>query len=213
MKYLRLASASVLLMVAATGCHRKQPQALPPPQAQAPTITPKPAPATVPPSTQPVLQAAPPGTSASPPPSTPATPPETKSTQVHHHPFARKKQTTPASSTDANSDAETASKESSAPAKRASNPPAGSARAAIGQLSAADATSSPDHGRETRNLINATQERLGDLTDAQKSQHQASLLQVASFLDQAKQALSTNDLDGAQTLANKAKILLDELLK
>lgn len=210
MKYFRLVSASVLLLVAATGCRHKQPQTLPPPQAQAPAVTaPKPAPAPAPQTTQPVLQTAPQTAPASPPPSTPATPPETKTVQVPHHRLLHKKQTASTGS-DASSNDVPASKDNSAPVKRAST---SSASAAIGQLSAADAGTSPDHGRETRDLIYATQSRLAHLTDEQKSQHRTSLLQVTSFLDQAKQALGAKDLDGAQTLANKAKILLDELLK
>jgi len=37
--------------------------------------------------------------------------------------------------------------------------------------------------------------------------------QIKTFLTKAKQALADNDLDGAQTLATKAKVLLDELTK
>jgi ribosomal protein S20 len=38
-------------------------------------------------------------------------------------------------------------------------------------------------------------------------------VEIRTFLTKAKQALSQDDLDGAQTLATKAKVLLDELTK
>jgi phosphoribosylformimino-5-aminoimidazole carboxamide ribonucleotide (ProFAR) isomerase len=37
------------------------------------------------------------------------------------------------------------------------------------------------------------------------------VVQIRSFLDQAQRALHNGDVDGAHTLATKAKTLLDEL--
>jgi len=45
------------------------------------------------------------------------------------------------------------------------------------------------------------------------AQEQETATQIRTFLRNAKQALSNDDLDGAHTLATKAKVLLDELNK
>jgi ribosomal protein S20 len=37
--------------------------------------------------------------------------------------------------------------------------------------------------------------------------------QIRTFLKQAEQAMDNGDMDGAHTLATKAKLLLDELIK
>ena len=83
----------------------------------------------------------------------------------------------------------------------------------IGQLSGEDTNSSPKQIEETRQLILDTEKRVKNLSNAQQQAHKDALAQVSSFLNQAKQALSMNDLTGAKTLANKANILVDELLK
>lgn len=83
----------------------------------------------------------------------------------------------------------------------------------MGQLSAEDATATPADAAQTQRLINATQTKLQKLSTKQQKEHKDAVAQVASFLSQARQALSMNDVVGAQTLANKAKILVDELSK
>ena len=82
----------------------------------------------------------------------------------------------------------------------------------LGQLSAAD-DASPSQNVQTKQLIEETESRLKQISAEQQSKHKEDIVQVTSFLTQAKQAWEMNDLVGAQTLANKAKILLDELLK
>jgi hypothetical protein len=81
---------------------------------------------------------------------------------------------------------------------------------AIGALtSGGDAT--PQSQQQARDLIASVDRRITTLpakvADAQKPQ----LRQVRKFLDDAKQALNTGDTDGATNLANKAKVLMDEL--
>lgn len=83
----------------------------------------------------------------------------------------------------------------------------------LGQLSADDAAVNPHENVQTERLIEYTEARLKKLSSAQQSRHKEAIAQVSSFLAQAKQAWGMNDIVGAQTLANKAKILLDELLK
>ena len=65
----------------------------------------------------------------------------------------------------------------------------------------------------SKRLIDSTEIQLKKLSTQQQAAHKDAIAQVNSFLVQARQALSTNDVVGAQTLANKAKILIDELLK
>jgi hypothetical protein len=86
----------------------------------------------------------------------------------------------------------------------------GPAELAIGALtSGGDAT--PQSQQQARDLIASVDRRITTLpakvADAQKPQ----LRQVRKFLDDAKQALNTGDADGATNLANKAKVLMDEL--
>ncbi len=81
---------------------------------------------------------------------------------------------------------------------------------AIGQLSMGDPT---DTQRETTNLIASTQQGLNAISNRLNWQQQKTAEQIREFLKQAKAALASGDVDGAHTLAAKAKVLLDELLK
>ncbi len=82
----------------------------------------------------------------------------------------------------------------------------------LGKLSADDATANPHENAQTKRLIQHTEDRLKKIPSSQQATHKEAVAQVSSFLAQAKQAWAMNDLVGAQTLANKAKILLDELM-
>lgn len=201
MRYLRLFSVLFLSAFAITGCHRRRAQVLPPHQAQAPIVTTLPP---IPPLTFPDVEV------AKPKPVTPVVPvvapepPPPKKTERVHHRRTRHKaepETTAAASTD----------NSSSPASENSQPV--SAASALGQLSADDATVNPHQNVQTQSLIEETESRLKKISSAQQAAHKDDIVQVSSFLTQAKQALGMNDIVGAQTLANKAKILLDELLK
>lgn len=86
------------------------------------------------------------------------------------------------------------------------------AASVLGQLSTDDAANS-HQSEQTKRLIDSTEERMKHISTEQQEKHKDALVQVSSFLAQARQAWSTSDLVGAQTLANKAKILLDEILK
>ncbi len=83
----------------------------------------------------------------------------------------------------------------------------------VGTLSADDSATNPDQTAQTKNLIQYTEDLLKKVSPQQQEEHKDTVAQIGSFLAQARQALSTNDQVGAQTLANKAKILVDELLK
>jgi hypothetical protein len=83
---------------------------------------------------------------------------------------------------------------------------------AIGELSIGG-DAAPQSQQTARDLIAAITKRIAALpaktADAQKRQ----VRQIRHFLDQAQQALSSGDADGAINLATKAKLLMDDLEK
>ena len=66
---------------------------------------------------------------------------------------------------------------------------------------------------EIQDLITATENGLNGIKRTLSSDEQLTATQIRTFLTKAKQALDQDDLDGANTLANKAKVLLGELTK
>jgi outer membrane biosynthesis protein TonB len=79
---------------------------------------------------------------------------------------------------------------------------------AIGQLSTGD---SSDKRQETVESIAATERGLSGITRELNDQEQKTAGQIREYLKQAKTALGSGDVDGAHTLAAKAKVLLGEL--
>jgi hypothetical protein len=217
MQYLRLLSVTFLSTLVITGCHHAPELAAPPPQAQAPIVaTLPPIPPLAFPDVQiekpkpkpPVVQAA-----VVPP------PPKKHIGKSYHHRVIHKPESETAENGTPASPAQpvvtpsttTAPAGTAQPADAATEP--SSAAAVLGQLSADDATVNPNQNRQTEHLIERTEVRLKRLSRSQQSHHKEAIVQVESFLTQAKQAFAMNDVVGASTLANKAKILLDELLK
>lgn len=204
MRYWRLLFVSFLLTFSIAGCHRKPERALPPPHAQAPIISTLPA---MPPLTlQTVELAQPEPAQPVPPPATVAPPPKKHPTKVRRH------RTTPKTEPDTET-TETRSAATGAGAPATAPSPPASTTALIGQLSADDSTATPTEAAQTKRLIDSTEVQLKKLSTQQQAAHKDAVAQVNSFLAQARQALNMNDVVGAQTLANKAKILVDELLK
>jgi hypothetical protein len=80
----------------------------------------------------------------------------------------------------------------------------------IGQLTAAPSPESGGSRQQATDLIDATQRGVNSLHNLNGDQTKT-VAQIRSFLDQAERALHNGDLDGAQTLATKAKTLLNEL--
>ncbi len=206
MRHLRLLSVFLLSTFVITGCHHRTEQAAPPPQAQAPIVSTLPP---VPPLTFPDVQLekpkpAPPVLQAV------VTPPPVKkhTGRIHHRRAVHK------------TESETAANEAPTAGSAATGtttPDAGTAPATgasvLGQLSADDATMNPHENVQTKHLIDRTEARLKRLSRTQRARHKEAIAQVESFLVQANQAWAMNDVVGATTLANKAKILMDELLK
>jgi hypothetical protein len=91
------------------------------------------------------------------------------------------------------------------------SPPApseNSSVSAIGQLSSGDTS---DLRRETMDSIAATERQLNGIDRVLSKQEQKTARQVREFLKQAREALNSGDVDGAHTLAAKARVLLGEL--
>jgi len=83
----------------------------------------------------------------------------------------------------------------------------------IGQLSSGGGdASSPEH-QDVEHLITDTETGLNGIKRTLNSDEQVTSTQIKTFLTKARQHLADNDLDGAKTLANKAKVLLEELTK
>jgi hypothetical protein len=80
----------------------------------------------------------------------------------------------------------------------------------IGLLTAAPSPESSGSRQQASDLIDSTQRGVNSLHNLNGDQSKT-VAQIRSFLDQAERALHNGDLDGAHTLAIKAKTLLDEL--
>jgi hypothetical protein len=94
----------------------------------------------------------------------------------------------------------------SKPVEQASN---GSAAVpAIGQLSAGDPS---DLRNQTEDSIASTERGLKDLNRQLNDQEQKTVVQIREFIKQARVALTSGDVDGAHTLALKAKVLFGEI--
>jgi hypothetical protein len=83
-----------------------------------------------------------------------------------------------------------------------------SAVPAIGQLSSGDA---PNMRQQTDDSIASTEKSLNGITRKLSDQEEKTAAQVREYLKQARDALTAGDVDGAHTLAGKAKVLLEEL--
>lgn len=81
----------------------------------------------------------------------------------------------------------------------------------IGQLTAGPTPESDEARRQTSDLIQNTERGVSSLHRSLSSEQNKTVTQIRSFLSQADRALHNGDLDGAYTLATKAKLLLDEL--
>ena len=171
------------------GCdHKKQQvqaQTLAPPIVDAPP----PKPATV------TTEDLPPPVVTPPPPTTPATDTTANTTPPPKKPVHHPKKTTPAT-TPGQSTQETAS---TAPSSSVS---------AIGELSSG---ASGDQRTKTEEIIASTEKGVNSITRQLNDSEKKTDAQIHEFLKQAKEALNTGDVDGALSLANKAKVLLAEL--
>lgn len=79
---------------------------------------------------------------------------------------------------------------------------------AAGHLSSEDA---PDLHKQTADALDEIEHGLNGITRSLNDQEKKTSAQIRAFLKQARTALASSDVDGARTLAVKAKVLLDEL--
>jgi hypothetical protein len=183
-------SVALLLPLMLTACVHKTDQAqnqqpLAPPIVDTPLPTPTPSPTDLPP---PVVTVPPTQTTTA---TTPPPKPEEKPAKkpVHH------------SKADAKSDAKNT--------EQTSNAANGAVEvSAIGQLSPGDPS---DLRQQTEQSIASTEHGLKDINRTLSDQEQKTVAQIKEFLKQARAALTSGDVDGAHTLALKAKVLLGEI--
>ena len=83
----------------------------------------------------------------------------------------------------------------------------------IGQLSAAGESTNLERRRKLVNEINSTEKSLNGIKRPLNKEEQTTATQIRTFLAKAKDALTRADLDGANTLVTKAKVLLDEIAR
>jgi hypothetical protein len=196
----RKMAAFMLLAVLATGCKHKAPVIVPVQAAQTPALPSKPVEvAALPPVPQPnTPKVGPPGSDQ---------PPQPPQPQPKHTTRHRAKPATP-----------TTPPASDQPAKEAGSTQqaaTGEAPAVspIGQLSTAGDSSSTLSKHDIQDTIDATEKGVNDLKRTLSTAEQETTVQIRTFLAKARQALAQDDLDGAHTLAVKAKVLLDELTR
>jgi hypothetical protein len=79
---------------------------------------------------------------------------------------------------------------------------------AIGQLTTGDPA---DLRQQTDSSIESTEKSLNGINRTLSDQETKTAVQIREFLKEARAALLAGDVDGAHTLAIKAKVLLDEL--
>jgi hypothetical protein len=79
---------------------------------------------------------------------------------------------------------------------------------AIGKLSSGEPA---DLRAETVSTLNGTEHSLNTLNRKLNDQQAKTSAQIREYIKQARTALASNDIDGANTLATKAKLLLNEL--
>lgn len=88
------------------------------------------------------------------------------------------------------------------------SPNATPAISAIGQLTSGEPS---ELSRKTQNSIESTERGLNGIHRKLNEAEQKTAAQIREFLKQARTAMKTGDVDGASTLAAKAKVLLGEL--
>ena len=81
---------------------------------------------------------------------------------------------------------------------------------ALGQISSGDP---PNLRLQTQNSIDNTERQLAGIKGNLTEQDKHTIEHIKEFLKQARQALASGDLDGANTLAQKAQVLLAEVVR
>ncbi len=191
--------AVVALLCLIAGCKHKT-QAAPPPAAQAPILPPSTLTKDTPPPQLPPAEprkVGPPGSDVAQQPP----PPKPRQKTTRHKPK-------PADQTTAQAAKDTPAATSQQAS--AGQPPEMSP---IGQLSSSGGASSLPSRHTILEQINSTENGLNGIKRDLTGDEKVTVTQIHTFLTKAKQALDQDDLDGANTLVTKAKVLLAELTK
>ena len=88
----------------------------------------------------------------------------------------------------------------------------GGAALAMGDLTSGNETM-PQSQQQARDLIASILKRIGALPAKTINAEKKELRDVHRFVEQAQQALTSGDPDGAINLATKARVLMDDLEK
>lgn len=207
----------LLLPLILSGCsHRRKAPPLPP-QSQAPPIPTQQAPTTPPQQTPPPKPA--PAPVATAPAEEKPEPPKVTPKPRHTTRTKRTKPATPKPTTDTSQTATAASVPAPSPTAPAPKPTQQAAAegtglgSPIGQLTSGASDNSVQRHKEVLQLIESTDQGVNNLKRSLNSKEKETVTQIRVFLKQAKEALNSEDIDGATNLANKAKVLLDELTK
>jgi len=208
MKALRLNTAALgllLLVAISSGCQHKKP-VLVMPQQQPPTAAPQPTP--TPAQAQPAQQP-----QESQPAATPEEQPKTtektaeKTTPKHRHHAAAKKPPAAASGEKSEVARNTTGKKV-IPAEPEPTPPV------TGQISPGPAAGDAAHSQiSTDQLLQGAEANLNGITRQLSKDEEAMRAQIREFIKQSRNATTENDLARAHTLAVKARLLSDELVK
>jgi hypothetical protein len=83
----------------------------------------------------------------------------------------------------------------------------------IGQLSTANSDTTTADRQVMTDEINATENGLNRIHRSLNSEEQKTVALARTFVTKAREALKTDDLDGAKNYSTKAKLLLEELTK
>ncbi|MDQ1694398.1 MAG: hypothetical protein QOH85_1933 [Acidobacteriaceae bacterium] len=81
----------------------------------------------------------------------------------------------------------------------------------IGQFTAGPTQDADESRRQASSLIQNTERGINSLRRNLSAEQVKTATQIRNFLTQAQRAIHNGDVDGAYTLATKAKLLLDEL--
>ena len=194
------AAALILLTAFVAGCRHKT-QATPPPAALAPVV-----PVSTMAKDTPPPQMPPPETPKVGPPTATntAAAPKPKPHKIIHHKPKPVDQTPAAGQPPA---------QTSATTEQAANGATAGDVSPIGQLSEAGESVNAPRRRQILDDINSTEKGLNEIKRQLSPDEQTTAAQIRTFLTKAKDALTQEDLDGANTLVTKAKVLLDELSK
>jgi len=108
--------------------------------------------------------------------------------------------------------AQSAATSSASPAAPDTATPAPPEADPIGSLSLGG-EASPRAQQEATEMIASIEQRLSALPNGKARQERAQVSRIRNFRRQAQEALNTGDVEGAKTLATKARLLLDDLEK